>query len=128
MFQHRGSEKAFGLELLALGRGYAQRIVAFQRKFGVNDDGAGRIRQPEHAVGPFGIGQHHLKLVSGGRQRVGYQIVELDFAESAACLFVGEDFLQRNDLLGQRRNFLLGNVDFGQTLAQRLQGFGSLRS
>ena len=126
MFQHRGSEKAFGFELFAFRRGYAQRIVAFQRKFGVNDDGAGRIGQSEHAVGPFGVGQHHLKLVSGGRQRVGYQIVELNFAESAARLFVGQDFLQRNDLLGQRGNLLLGDVDFRQTFAQRLQGFGGL--
>ena len=123
MLQHRSTEKALSLNLFAVGLGIAERLIAFKRKFGVNHNHSRRIGQIQHAVGAFLITEHNLKSISRGRQSRSDEVIQLNLAESAARLLVGKDFLQRDDLLRQTGNLLLGNIYLGQTFTQVVQRF-----
>ena len=61
---HHG--ELFRLVILRL----AKSRHAFKRKFRVNNERAGIIRQPDDAIGPLAAGQCRLKLVGIRRQRV----------------------------------------------------------
>ena len=82
------------------------------------------------AIGPGGLGslsrqsartpgrERRLEVVGRGRQGALHQVVELDLAEGAAGLLVGQDLLQADDLGRKLADLLLRLVDADQPLAQ----------
>ena len=123
VFDDGSLKKPFGLELFPFAFRLSERLVAFKRELGIDDDRARRVGQAEKTVGPFLIAEHRLKRVGRRRQNRADQIVQLNFPESAARLFVGKNFLQGNHLFGKRRDFFLRGIDFGQPFAQGAEGF-----
>ena len=72
----------------------AQGLVGFQRKLGINRQGAGRVGQMDQAIRPFAVRKRGLHRIGIGRQGLGHDVVQLNFTKSAARLFVGENVLQ----------------------------------
>ena len=95
-----------------------QQAVAFQRELGVDGDRARRVGQLQQAVGAHAGREGHLEVVGRGRQGALDQVVELDLAEGAARLLVGQDLLQADDLGRELADLLLRLVDADQPLAQ----------
>ena len=103
----------------------AQRVIALERELGVDHDRPRRVGQLDQAVGALAVGERRLEFIGRGRQDVAYQVLELDLAEGAARLLVGQDVLQADDLAGQLGEVLLGGVDDGEPrldVADRLLG------
>ena len=96
----------------------AQRAIALERELGVDGDRARRVGQLQQAIDAHAGGQRRLEFVGRGRQRVLHQVVELDLAEGAARLLVGQDLLQAHDLGRELADLLLRLVDADQPLAQ----------
>ena len=55
----------------------------------------------DKTVSPFAIRERRLKGIGIRRQRLGYDVVELDFAERPACLLVGQNVLQADHIASQ---------------------------
>ena len=96
----------------------AQRAVALERELGVDADRARRVGQMQQAVDARPGGQRRLEFVGLRRQGVLHQVVQLDLAEGAARLLVGQHFLQADDLGREVADLLLRLVDADQPLAQ----------
>ena len=96
--------------------------VALQWELAVYDDPARRVGQVEDAIGTPAVAEFNLKAVGLWRQHLADQIVQLNFTERAAGLFVGEDVLEAHHLPRQAGDFLLSGVDHRQPFVQFLQG------
>ena len=95
--------------------GFAQRLVALERELRVDGDGARRVRERQQAVGTAAVGKRRLQAVGRRRQDLAHQIGELELAEGAARLLVGEDVLKAHHLAGERHDVLLRLVDRGES-------------
>ena len=71
----------------------AQRAITFERELGVDGNRARRVRQMQQAVDTCPGRERRLEFIGLGRQGVLHQVVQLDFAEGAAGLLVGQYFL-----------------------------------
>ena len=96
----------------------AQGAVAFERELGVDGDRARRVGQMQQAVDTRAGGKRGLEFIGLGRQGVLHQVVQLDLAEGAARLLVGQHLLQADDLGREIADLLLRLVDAHQPLAQ----------
>ncbi len=93
-------------------------MEALERELGVDGDRTRRIGQLQQAVDARAGRQSVLEFVGRWRQGVLHQVVELDLAEGAARLLVGQHFLQADDLGREIADLLLRLVDAHQPLAQ----------
>jgi hypothetical protein len=102
-------------------------FVGLQRELRVDDDGARRVGQADHAICALAVRQGRLEGIGVGRQGLGHDIVQLDFPERAARLLVGQDVLKRQDIARQFLDLGLRAVDlfeFLLQLAERPRGAG----
>src|SRR3546814_15993305 len=76
------------------------------RMSGWSSDVCSSDLQGQQAIHPPAARQRRLEGVSGRRQRLHDQVVQLDLAEGAACLLVRQDVLQAAHLARQRRDEL----------------------
>ena len=110
-----GAELALRLRAIALVQpGVEHAVIVLQRKLGVHRDQAGRLGQPQHAVGARAVGQRVLQLEGVRRQHVAHQRLELHLAEGAARALVAQQLLQAHHVAGQAVDLLLRLVDGGQ--------------
>ena len=72
----------------------------------------------QQAVDPRAGRERRLEFIGLRRQGVLHQVVQLDLAEGAARLLVGQHFLQADDLGREIADLLLRLVDADQPLAQ----------
>ena len=106
------------------GRLFARRAqcrVALQRELGIDRDRPRRVGQLEQAVDALAVAQRHLEGVGRRRQDRLDDVAQLDLAEGAARLLVGQDVLQADHLGRQLGDVLLRLVDHRQALAQVAQ-------
>lgn len=94
--------------------------------FRVDDNGPGRIRQLDQAVGPLAVRQHTLEFI----RRIGERILDdgrqLDFPECASSLLVIKNVLKTDNLRGELRDVLLGLIDHGEPFGELGDRLGGL--
>lgn len=99
----------------------SNRVPGFKREFRIDHQGRRGVGHPDGAVGTRAVGQRLLESIGAHRQAIGDNRLHPRLAESAACLLIGEDRLQADDVLRQRLYVVLGGIDDGETLLQPLQ-------
>ena len=118
---HTSTAQALGRpRALLVGFASAQRGDPFQRKLGV-DDQRTLVGQEDHAVRPGVVGQRVLEGIERLRQRVLDDGLHARLAEGAARLLVAQHVAQRDDLVRQLGEVLLGVVEHGDALVEALQ-------
>ena len=115
-----------GLGQLHLGFGLTKRLIGFQRKLAVDHNRPRRVGQMDQAIGALLVGKRGLQSIGVRWQRLGHDIIQLDLAKCAACLFVGQDVLQAQYIAGEFGDIVLRPVDGGKAFLKLGQRGGRL--
>ena len=119
----RSDRRAEGRNSARIARSGDHRFISLQREFRVDHQRPWRVGHVDQAIGPPPVRQLCLPGECVGGQRLADQVAQLDFAECAARLLVGQDVLQPKHVAGQAFDIGLRRVDGCQPCLKVAQSF-----